>query len=74
MNLRETDAGASLGIFPSREESLELADVKTWSCRVRPAQGETDPRDNLALMTLSGLPKLSFSKLSSTYGCFSYMI
>ena len=65
MNLREIDAQAPLNILSPTEESLEPTNVTTWSCRIRPAQGETDARENLALMTSFKLPKLSF--LHSAY-------
>lgn len=42
--------------------------------RVKPAQGETDVRENLVLMTSFELPKLSFSEFSSFHGCSPSMI
>ena len=60
MSLREIDVGAPVGIFTSREERLDLADVMTCSSRFRPAQSEAGSRENLVLMASFESSKSSF--------------
>lgn len=70
MNVRGIDDGTSLGNFAPPEESLELTNVtELGQHRVRQMSEE-----NLVLMTLFELPKLSFSEFNFIHGCSRCMI